>query len=37
MPAQRLIRMMIEAQLDETGAGTKRKVGAPKRSRKRAA
>jgi predicted DNA binding CopG/RHH family protein len=35
MPTQRLIRMMIEAQLAETGAAPKRKVGAP--SRKRAA
>jgi hypothetical protein len=37
MPTQRLIRMMIEAQLAETGAEPKRKVGAPRRSRKRAA
>jgi predicted DNA binding CopG/RHH family protein len=35
MPTQRLIRMMIEAQL--AGAEPKRKVGAPRRSRKRAA
>ena len=37
MPTQRLIRMMIEAQLAETGAGSKRKVAAARRSRKRAA
>ncbi len=37
MPTQRLIRMMIEAQLAETRAEPKRKVGAPRRSRKRAA
>ncbi len=37
MPTQRLIRVMIEAQLAETGAGPKRKPPAPRRSRKRAA
>ena len=37
MPTQRFIRMMIEAQLGQAGAGPKRKVGAPRRSRKRAA
>ncbi len=37
MPTQRLIRMMIEAQLAETGAGPKRKVVAPRRTRKHAA
>jgi predicted DNA binding CopG/RHH family protein len=37
MPTQRLIRMMIEAQLAETGAGPKRKVAAPRRTRKHAA
>ena len=36
MPTQRLIRMMIEAQLAETGAAQKRQVAA-RRSRKRAA
>ncbi len=37
MPTQRLIRMMIEAQLAETAAGPKQKVAAARRSRKRAA